>query len=612
MNCEYNFTMEWYGTMSKACYDCPHNKSDCGRQDCIAADGFERSVVVVNRKLPGETLSVCEGDTVVVRVKNHLANGEGTSIHWHGLYQRESPWMDGVPMVTQCPIPAMTTHQYQFKAEPAGTHWWHAHAGFHRGDGAAGPLVVRKPQEHHRKLYDHDLNEHVIFIGDWLHQSTMDKFVMHHHSDKNNKGEGMLINGRGMFTNFTDEFNNTITTPLSEFEVNSTKRYRFRAISNAVVFCPMEISVDNHNLTVIASDGKDIEPEIVSTLTLHGGERYDFVLNADQPIASYWLRVQGVADCVNQSQLAVVKYRGSASDEKPTSNKTESHANLNPLYQTAANNPIHVRNLRSVEKVDPRLSQDPDQVLYFGFDFKQVDNEVFHRPDFYPITAVPRDHHLYTPQINNVTFMAPDRPLLYQGGSFDEGKICDPAEEGYFPEATGEFRSCVHRVKVEFNKTVEMVIFDEGFTFNAGHPMHLHGQHFAVVAMNRTGTNLTLDQMKELRASGKIEYELERPPIKDTVIIPDGGYTIVRFVSDNPGYWAFHCHLSFHVETGMMLVIQVGEDDQMKKVPEDYPRCGSYLPGPTIKSNNNGNSSAYKPFSSYIHFVLCFLCFCFR
>lgn len=57
-------------------------------------------------------------------------------------------------------------------------------------------------------LFPSDLNEHVIFIGDWLHQSTMDKFVMHHHSDKNNKGEGMLINGRGMFTVsfFTDFF----------------------------------------------------------------------------------------------------------------------------------------------------------------------------------------------------------------------------------------------------------------------------------------------------------------------------------------------------------------------------------------------------------------------
>ena len=74
-----------------------------------------------------------------------------------------------------------------------------------------------------------------------------------------------------------------------------------------------------------------------------------------------------------------------------------------------------------------------------------------------------------------------------------------------------------------------------------------------VVSQNyRTGTNMTLDQMKNLHASGKIQYELENPPIKDTVIVPDGGYTIVRFVSDNPGFWAFHCHLSFHVETGIL------------------------------------------------------------
>ncbi len=63
---------------------------------------------------------VCEGDTISVKVRNHLANGEGTAIHWHGLYQRNSQWMDGVPMLTQCPIPAYTYHQYQFRAEPYG------------------------------------------------------------------------------------------------------------------------------------------------------------------------------------------------------------------------------------------------------------------------------------------------------------------------------------------------------------------------------------------------------------------------------------------------------------------------------------------------------------
>ena len=63
---------------------------------------------------------MCEGDTVVVNVENHLANGEATTIHWHGMYQRGTQWMDGVPMLTQCPIAESASLQYTFVAQPAG------------------------------------------------------------------------------------------------------------------------------------------------------------------------------------------------------------------------------------------------------------------------------------------------------------------------------------------------------------------------------------------------------------------------------------------------------------------------------------------------------------
>ncbi|CAG7822416.1 unnamed protein product, partial [Allacma fusca] len=51
---------------------------------------------------------VCEGDTVVVDVTNSLF-GEGTAIHWHGIHMKTTPWMDGVPGVSQCPIPPGST-----------------------------------------------------------------------------------------------------------------------------------------------------------------------------------------------------------------------------------------------------------------------------------------------------------------------------------------------------------------------------------------------------------------------------------------------------------------------------------------------------------------------
>lgn len=58
LNCYYTFKLESYETMSKACYECPFNITDCFRPHCIPADGIMRSVLVVNRQLPGPPIEV--------------------------------------------------------------------------------------------------------------------------------------------------------------------------------------------------------------------------------------------------------------------------------------------------------------------------------------------------------------------------------------------------------------------------------------------------------------------------------------------------------------------------------------------------------------------------
>jgi L-ascorbate oxidase len=113
MVCKYYFLVEWFQTLSKACYDCPNNMSDCSRNQCILANGVERVVMVVNRQLPGPLIQVCLEDTINVVLMNNLRMGETASIHWHGLYHKDSIWMDGVGMITQCPINPMTTFEYK-------------------------------------------------------------------------------------------------------------------------------------------------------------------------------------------------------------------------------------------------------------------------------------------------------------------------------------------------------------------------------------------------------------------------------------------------------------------------------------------------------------------
>lgn len=58
MTCRYKFVIEWYQTMSRACFDCPKNQTDCLRPHCIPADGLSRPIVVINRQMPGPSIQV--------------------------------------------------------------------------------------------------------------------------------------------------------------------------------------------------------------------------------------------------------------------------------------------------------------------------------------------------------------------------------------------------------------------------------------------------------------------------------------------------------------------------------------------------------------------------
>ena len=69
---------------------------------------------------------------------------EGTSIHWHGIYQKDTPWMDGTAYVSQCLIQPHQTFTYRFKADPPGTHWYHSHVATQRADGLFGLFIVHK------------------------------------------------------------------------------------------------------------------------------------------------------------------------------------------------------------------------------------------------------------------------------------------------------------------------------------------------------------------------------------------------------------------------------------------------------------------------------------
>ena len=105
-----------------------------------------RLYIAVNGRIPGPTPIVTEEQIVQVDVINQLTS-EGVTIHWHGMLQRDTPWMDGVGSLSQIPIVPGGSFRYIFKASPAGTHWYHSHLGAQRTDGLFGGLIVREKRE---------------------------------------------------------------------------------------------------------------------------------------------------------------------------------------------------------------------------------------------------------------------------------------------------------------------------------------------------------------------------------------------------------------------------------------------------------------------------------
>ena len=97
-----------------------------------------------------------------------------------------------------------------------------------------------------------------------------------------------------------------------------------------------------------------------------------------------------------------------------------------------------------------------------------------------------------------------------------------------------------------------------------------------MIGLGKINTSITLDQIRNLDQQGKLNRNLDKPPIKDTVTVPVGGYSIFRFVADNPGSWLLHCHLDFHSEIGMALIIKVGTDNDLPKAPKNWPTCGNF------------------------------------
>jgi L-ascorbate oxidase len=118
--------------------------------------------------------------------------------------------------------------------------------------------------------------------------------------------------------------------------------------------------------------------------------------------------------------------------------------------------------------------------------------------------------------------------------------------------------------------------------------------------LSKLGQAVNMKDIKEMDRQGKLKRNLDRPPIKDTVTVPSGGYTIFRFYAENPGFWFMHCHIDFHSESGMVLLFKVGDEKDLPAVANanSWPQCGDFPNDSTDTEPNAAGTNKSFIFSS--------------
>ena len=600
--CYYKFHVEFYGTVGPAC-DVKEQQSQC-----VFGDGFEKTVTTINRQLPGPPIEVCLGDYIIVDVENGVI-GQEVTIHWHGIFQNGYQFYDGVPYITQCPIPSSSTFRYQFGADNSGTHFYHSHISTHMLDGQYGPLIIKDAPSENPFYHLYDEDEHVIFLSDWLHEFSVERFPGRYRKNIGQTAQNFLINGRG---NWTDPDNPKDTTngKLTEFVVTKNKRYRFRIINSFSTVCIAELSIQNHNMTLIAQDGANVKPKDVDIIITTAGERVDVIVNANQPVGSYYIIVRGLGECKEKrvQQLAVLRYVGgppTPSRPLPLYDNAPTGIIYNPLDatkcdRTASSNGVCVNQLESLDADQEILAYGPVErhVLDFWFfNYTEYGNRLLFANNSYRNFFVATDKSELISMFNDISFETPSSPLISDSRSYQT--VCKPNQLSNCTDPC----VCTQVIHAPLDSVVELLIYDRIPLTDLHHPFHLHGYEFRVLYVGqfadaRNISHSDLDNILAAHAQRLQRGEYHNPPGKDTVKIPTGGYVILRFKANNPGWWLIHCHFSWHHITGMEMVIHVGEDQDLPPVPPGFPTCYNWEP--PIQALNDFYNFKYPPSYQYI------------
>lgn len=510
-------------------------------------DGVYRPMMLINNQFPGPLVRCNDGDRLLIHVQNQAVNA--TAIHFHGMFQNGTNAMDGTVGITQCAIAPNTSFTYDFHVKgQSGTYWYHAHHSAQASDGLLGPMVVHSMEERRQAASLDIATDRIVMVQDHYHNTTSELLMEYLKPDMENEEpvpDNALINGRGFrdcadFPGWRCD-NTTGRSPLPVvFNLEEGKRHRLRII-NVGAFAEFQIQFDEHPFYVTEVDGTDVHPEPFHRLNILPAQRYSVVLDTNVSTAAtdaFWMRARMLTHCFREENerlepeiRAVIQYGDSPEKMEDPASKDWPEA-------------IEVvcRDLNSsvLQPVDAVAAPPADAFINLRANFMIRDwalaRGYFNESTWHANMTHPSLHRFLEANSNSTAgALDAAAPLNKNTDIFD-------AEKDLVLQTAG-----IRTMDISINN------FDDG-----AHPFHLHGHKFFVLVQGQSGYP---PKPEELPAYLE-EHGLTKNPLRrDTVTVEGYGWAIIRVVLDNPGLWAFHCHNTWHAESGMVMQFLVRPEE---------------------------------------------------
>lgn len=487
--------------------------------------GRRRHAIAVNGQLPGPTLEFTQGDTAEIHIHNEMMME--TSVHWHGLIVPNQ--YDGVSWLSGPPIRPMQTYVARFPLVQNGTYWYHSHTMLQEQIGLYGALIIRKrPGEPEPSLsgnIEAPLPEEVVLFSDWtdekpyevnrsLHYAT-DWYAIKKHSTQD---YAAAIKDHHLHTKLLNEWKRMLPMDVSDvaynlFTVNGSReeerpvykagdKVRLRII-NGGSSTYFWLQYAGGKISVIASDGKDVVPVDVDRLIVGPSETYDVLVTIPDK-GSYQFRATaedrsgfaslylGAGDRKTLPTLPPLRYFEGMSmmNEMMTGS-----GRMKPMNMRMTNQTMDMNSVMYPEMEDSSMNMNVGATMAGGV---TLNYGMLRSPTPTTLPAAPTrtlrfnltgNMNRYVWSIDNKTVSETDEILIHRG------------------------------------ENIRIILYNGTMM---RHPMHLHGHFFRLL-------------------NGQGAYA----PLKEVVDILPMETDTLEFAATESGDWFFHCHILYHMMSGM-------------------------------------------------------------